>query len=418
MRNVFDQYHQNENRLTHALGIALNEDRKLLRLFLEKVAGIRPPCKSTELGVLVQQCPGEPELTDEEAERLGIPDLWIFNLKKSWCVVIESKVQLVLKADQIKGHLGTAKRRGFQTIIPMTIAVRTPTSVLPGCKVIEWRHIYEWLGGLPQYEWGQRLRRFMEVLENRMVQAEQWIGGTLTMFSGIPFSSPNDYSYLEAKRLLGMTTEELRKRKDLCDKLGMNPNGPGRPAITGQDSDRVWDFIPIVPSRAARNFTAFPHLTVGISRDHVEAMVTIPNSVNSQMRAKLVELGINGFSKLLGKILDNMKSVTKGGGQPLFRGVQRRYPSQKSNPFIDARIEFDLRTAFRSGPPKKQPAWLNAGYNAFVKKNNSNYQFQVGALIPFDRAPKLQSPQAISMIAEAWLACKPLIDLATARKQS
>ena len=31
MRNLFDQYHQPENRLSHALAVCLHEDRTLLR---------------------------------------------------------------------------------------------------------------------------------------------------------------------------------------------------------------------------------------------------------------------------------------------------------------------------------------------------------------------------------------------------
>ena len=42
MRNVFDQYDQPENKLTHALVTALSSDRKLVVPFLEwlKVKGI------------------------------------------------------------------------------------------------------------------------------------------------------------------------------------------------------------------------------------------------------------------------------------------------------------------------------------------------------------------------------------------
>jgi len=57
--------------------------------------------------------------------------------------------------------------------------------------------------------------------------------------------------------------------------------------------------------------------------------------------------------------------------------IQRRYPSQRATPFIDARIDFDLRTAIPfGGPPKTQPRWLSAAYGSFVNKETSNYQIQ------------------------------------------
>ena len=96
MRNIFDQYWQPENRVTHALMATLQEDRKLLRLFLRELVGVTPPCHPDKLAVLEQQYPGEEEPGEEELERRGIPDEWIFD-GEGWCVFIES----------------TAERRGF-----------------------------------------------------------------------------------------------------------------------------------------------------------------------------------------------------------------------------------------------------------------------------------------------------------------
>lgn len=99
------------------------------------------------------------------------------------------------------------------------------------------------------------------------------------------------------------------------------------------------------------------------------------------------------------------------GATPWFRGVQRRYRSQRAQPDIDAQLDFDLRTAVPStGPQKVQPVWLFAAYAAFVSKRGSNYQIQVGAHFQYDRCPQLRRATALSLIAETWVACKPLID--------
>ena len=82
-------------------------------------------------------------------------------------------------------------------------------------------------------------------------------------------------------------------------------------------------------------------------------------------------------------------------------------------PFIDARIEFDLRTAFDAGgPPKTQAKWLSAAYGWFVVKQGSNYQIQVGVVFRYDDCPEFRDPKALDLVAAAWLACKPLVDLA------
>ncbi len=99
---------------------------------------------------------------------------------------------------------------------------------------------------------------------------------------------------------------------------------------------------------------------------------------------------------------------------PLFIGLQRRWPSRRATPFTDAVLEFDLRTAIpNSGAPKVQPHWLSAGFGSFLNKNGSNYEFQIGVNFLFDRCPGLQTREALTLIAKAWSACKPLTDLAT-----
>ena len=58
MRNVFDQYEQPENRLTHALMVTLANDKKLVRPFLKLVKAKRiPALKNIELGL--QRVPGQ-----------------------------------------------------------------------------------------------------------------------------------------------------------------------------------------------------------------------------------------------------------------------------------------------------------------------------------------------------------------------
>lgn len=68
MRNVFDQYEQQENKLTHALMVTLANDKKLVRPFL-KFVGVKrvPALKNIELGL--QRVPGQ-ELDLRTTKRL------------------------------------------------------------------------------------------------------------------------------------------------------------------------------------------------------------------------------------------------------------------------------------------------------------------------------------------------------------
>jgi len=416
MRNIFDQYMQPENRVTHAFMTVLNEDRQLLRLFLQELIKVKSPAPPGRLSVLEQQYPGEatePAETDE-ARRKGIPDGWIFD-EEGWCVFIECKVISPVVADQLNRHRRTAERLGFRDI---TAVIITPTiarsSLPPGTVHLEWRTVYTWLRRHASVSpWGRHAADYLEIAEAKMIEDKQLKEGTLTKFSGFPFGRDHPFTYLEGKRVLTLALAELRGRRDLIKGLEMNPDAPGRPAITGRQRDSVWDFLSLAPSNDGKTFTKHPHLTLGIDSRAIEAMVTVPNAVNTAMRRNLIELKEAGFKDLVKEVVDNLKNSPLQGHKgvtPWFRGIQRRYPSQKSVPFVDAKIEFDLRTAFSAGgPPKMQPRWLTAAYESFVKKNGANYQIQMGVVFRYDDCRKLQHETATDLVAAAWLACKPLL---------
>ena len=395
----------------------LNADRHLLRMFLHDLVGVKAPDIS-KLTILEQCYPGEPEPAEQELERRGIPDGWIFD-DDGWCVFIESKVIAKLTADQINRHRQTAKRRGFHSITAVAITPQL-SSRFDDMVLLEWRSIYAWAR---QHQgtsaWASHLTDYLEIAEAKLVDGEQLREGSLTCFTGIPFGTDRPFTYLEGKRILGLTLEELRKNRDLRKQLGMNPEGKGRPAITGRHESAVWDFLSLAGTEDAEAFTHYPHLTLGLSLEFLDAMVTVPHAVNATMRNNLKNLGEEGFRGLLEKVIENLKPVFRKckGAVPLFRGVQRRYPTQRSKPFLDARIEFDLRTAVPgSGGPKAQPRWLSAAYGSFVKKENSNYQIQLGVMFPYSRCPELAGQDALDLIVESWLACKPLTDLTKPRE--
>jgi hypothetical protein len=139
LRNLFDQYRQTENRITHALLSALHEDRRLLRLFLHELVKAKPPVDARKLVVLEQQYPGEEEpigeeLSEEDEEkeldRRGIPDGWIFAEQQAWCVVIESKV-LVPPSGHRSKATGARQRDGALPRLSRSPSRRT---VRPLCK--------------------------------------------------------------------------------------------------------------------------------------------------------------------------------------------------------------------------------------------------------------------------------------------
>jgi hypothetical protein len=100
---------------------------------------------------------------------------------------------------------------------------------------------------------------------------------------------------------------------------------------------------------------------------------------------------------------------------PLMLTVQRRYPTQRSIPIIDAQIEFDLRTAIGSSKSlvKKQPQWLKAVFEALTSKQ-SNLQVAIGAAFPYGDK-RMHSRDVLNVIAGVWVGCKPWLDIILGR---
>ena len=71
MRNIFDQYNQPENKLTHSLVSCLYEDKQLLNSFLKSFCSDFFK-KSSNLQIEQQTVPGELNLLDDENDRKGL----------------------------------------------------------------------------------------------------------------------------------------------------------------------------------------------------------------------------------------------------------------------------------------------------------------------------------------------------------
>jgi hypothetical protein len=232
-------------------------------------------------------------------------------------------------------------------------------------------------------------------------------GEALTQFDGIPFDADHPYSYREAKRVLRLAMEELRRRKDL-KRIGMSPEAPGRPAITGLTGNSVWDFLRLKGAPRNADFTSTPHFTLSIQASRFVVIVVLPNAVPAAMRARLTARGPDSFRELVELVSRRVVRAVRGVERacPYIELVQRHFKSQRSAGIEDARLEFDLRTASeRDSKIKHQPEWLDATYQALSRKR-SNLQIAIGAVIRYG-SPQLRSRRVLDVIAGVWVACDP-----------
>jgi len=413
MRNLFDQYTQRENKVTHALVSALYEDPRLLKSFVKWVTGQSQ--NKSKLAIVEQRLPGEPEISEDESEKRGLPDAWIFDEDNEWSLIIESKIAATLSSEQLKRHYKTALRRGYTNVLVLAMDVVEPKSKLPKwAKFISWSETYTWLKSQSkQSDWANKVANYLEVAESRFTEDNYLKEGTLTTFAGIPFGDDYPYNYPEAKRVLKLAIQELRKDKRLDKQLGIDLLAPGRSAITGKSYSAVWDYLSLKQSKSAKAHTEFPHFTVAIRDDCVFVLVTMPHGIKSEFRRNLLNHGYDHFEKVFSKVAAGFEKICNRieGVYSKVEIVQRHYKSQRSTPNIDATLSYDLRTAFpgKNERIKKQPIWHKSAFELLENKK-ANTQLAVGLVFNYTTCEELQSPKILKAIADTWIACKPFVD--------
>jgi hypothetical protein len=411
MRNLFDQYEQKENRLTHALMTSLNEDRALLGKFIKWATGKSAPSPPHTLTVLEQSLPGEEEpLYEEEQEHRGLPDGCIHD-GNGWTLLIESKINARLGPTQLRGHRLSAKSHNLTNPDLLALVLNKPKlSETEDENVKQWTELYVWLKQEKQQcDWGGRLSHYMEVLEARMLKNGDLKEGTLTAFTGIPFTKEHLYNYDEAKRVIRLAMGELRSHTELSRELGVDLERKGKTAIKGKEANLVWDCFWL---KEIERFTEAPHLSVGIHRDYLNAVLIIPDKVRSNFRNNLLDVGWDGFQAILERVLAGFTSK-QGGAVPSVAVYQRHYRHQGAVPQVDAELYFDLRTAFtgdKSLKIKPQRDWLRVAYDTFAKKS-SNIQLEVGGRFQYESCSGMNSPEILNQIVNVWIACKPLMQI-------
>jgi len=406
MRNLFDQYSQPENRLTHALAVCLDEDRALLGGFLAWVGA--SPLKPRDLSIVEQSLPGDPPETEVDAERRGLPDIVIHDDDR-WCLLVESKVQASLTRDQLRRHDRTLRRRAFETVHCVALT-KSGVRVPKGTIAVTWSDLYEWLGKAAQRGgWAERLREYLRAAESRLAEEEYLTEGTLTMFDGFPFSDDIPYTYGEAKRLLKLALKELRKDRTLRA-LDMDPDAPGRPAIKGRAARHVWDILQLKDRPDRNSFTSYPHLTLAVHAEHIEVALTIPHTVTTPVLRRFTEFGADRLSAINADILRRARKLISRGAWVEARALQRHSMGRSSPALTDAMLTFRLETSQpRNGQRvKHQPEWVEL-FAALPRQKRSNMQFQYRVRLPWGMKG-LDTRESLRLIVESWSALEPLLD--------
>ena len=232
------------------------------------------------------------------------------------------------------------------------------------------------------------------------------------IFNGFPFGAV-DFGYDEGKKVLRLAMEKLRKHPGLLYEIGIDPNHTGKnDRNIRNDGGVVWN---VLVFKAAGDWQAFPHLTLGVGNEYVSAMVTLPAKAPIGYWRALAEHREESFRCMVKEVLKEMDPVLLDcdGMEPRLRVRQRRQSSNSKRTFMDAYIDIDLRTCIDDA----KSLWIDAVFDAVEnKKSGIKLELQIGAKFPY--RPYIAGPDALDYVAQAWIACKPYIDVLFERKDA
>ena len=396
MRNVFDQYSQPENRLTHALLSALSADRRLLGRFLKW--SVAKDVRGSRLSVAEQSLPGElAEIDEDEAERRGLPDGCISD-GTGWALLIESKAAARISVDQLQRHRRTAARRGIGPVQVLVISIGAPPARLPTwVMLLRWSQVYAWLRNEARRSlWAATAADYLEVAEMRGAADGYLPEGTLTEFAGIPFGPDNPYTYPQAKQCSGYSEANYLPIRVFRESLR-----PIRTAKVAAPS------LGAVIRESGTTSACMRHVGHRSSLSYLILRSVCTTITLRQVRTpkKSRALMIGGVTRALVRALQPFP-----GAVPNVTVVQRTYQTQRSQPTVDCMLHFDPRTALAAaairGRVKEQPHWLRVTYEV-LKARRSNLQFQVGAEFPYATCPAVHESRIARAVADTWIACAP-----------
>ncbi len=384
-RNIFDQYKQPENRVTHALGHAIASNQELLVDFVGFL--LDRPCPRG-CHVELQKSRVGPAEGTRDADETGdtLPDLWIYSEEKEFACVIENKITADLTGDQMEGHLKMARGFADATVVAITPNPKPPAvdDLRRENRPVAWRswpELHSWLtrwASERQQPW--LLVQFCEYLQLTQEQLyEEGKDVTITEFSGIPFSNDNPYQPMEAKGLLRDLTSYLRdssKLREVYPGLERRSTHPIGTYIHG-----VWDIIKLEPN--AKDFVKCPHITVAVTDSAVVLHITLPNSApNKRYWGRLKAAN---WQTIFQEIVKNVSQLSASPSNKLpqsYLEIHQRHWShnRKAGPVLDGKLSFVLDAAVQGNnrAVKVVPAWLADFKLLISRRPPANIELQIG----------------------------------------
>ena len=307
LANIFDQYFQQENRITNALLQVLSVDINLLRSFIIEVMKIDVSLsRNVKLSTLKEPYDeyDRKYLPIINEGSLTIPDAFIYDEGNNLNIFIESKLDTPLYYAQLKNHCRGHCLKGFSNFLicistdkEKPVVMSDILNEVKNCAVIwfPWKNVYHWVckklndkicknNNLNNYLCSQ-LKGYLEMHENT------------SDFTGINFQK-GIYNYRQAKSFLKSLIEKVSEEIN-----NIYPNFKIRRKKITDDKTYVWDVL-----SDGEPFNSKVHLTFEIGNDYFSLDLTLPNRADWTIFRRKLKDCLNEFKEIFLNIVQEFKN--------------------------------------------------------------------------------------------------------------
>jgi hypothetical protein len=403
---LYDQYSNDENRLTHALLHTIGSSNWILTRFLKNIVAIKELSLSGTFEISTQKIPlshGDKDPIQVES----VPDAWIIDEKSSLGIAIEVKdLKNKLGLVQLRSHIKRIKGYDNPHLLAITPDLQKPDKITElqqkkskNLNVVwqSWGGIYKWLTSLQTKKLSKNTKE--EFLVSSMLQFLERRRNVLG-FQGIYFT--NIFNVSEAKDILNSEMEliEPTVRKLYRDLTRR------RPAITTISQESVWDCFGV-----EKGFTKDVHISFSIRENFHQISLIIPNSAKEPWKRLKI---IFSDKKLENKLMLILQRLRKRVPHLYVQFHHRHFRAQRYG-VTDGLLEFNIDTLGK--PFKKQkstvkefPLWFDAIKSAIEKKKKINGQIMFGVRFYFNETKAIEKPSFINSVKSTLTNLKPLYD--------
>ena len=402
---LFDQYSNQENRLTHSLMHTLAGSDKILKSFFGQILGIRQRSIGKEVEITTQKRPFSQE--DMDLDRVdSVPDGWIIDKQGGIGILIEVKdIKNSVRLGQLRSHL--KRLDNFESSILLVI---TPDLNLPQkidslnaenkytSKIIwqSWNNIYVFFNKCREDQFYQmpKERYILDAMLEYLEQRREVLG-----FQGIKFRRGFDIE--EAKKILVAEMDALKNTVNTFFPALTSRRGA---ITTAFSKSAVWDCFGV-----AEGFTSDIHITVSIHEAYQDISLTIPHRARQRWKRLKSIFSNDDNERALFNILKKLRMTAPD----LFLEFHQRHFLYQRKGVRDAFLEFHIDTF---GAPflddkskvKAFPIWFQALKEAILNKRKVNAQTMFKVRFYLDDTPNLDNEKFLDTARKTLESLKPL----------